>query len=130
MQAFKELRIFFESVELYFKSGQSDLIRLFGLIPPGLRLFLAEYEWIIKIMEVKNNTSGIASFKKRFFDWFNMFRIVKYMNFVHSDFFEKQPVDISACELLKERGIRLESKGTKELLLLYRQLEKNGKHHF
>jgi hypothetical protein len=59
-----------------------------------------------------------------------MFRIVKYMNFVHSDFFEKQPVDISACELLKERGIRLESKGTKELLLLYRQLEKNGKHHF
>jgi hypothetical protein len=124
MLAFKELRIFFESVELYFKSGQSDLIRLFGLIPPGLRLFLAENEWITKIVEVNNNTSGIASFKKRFFDWFNMFRIVKYMNFVHSDFFEKQPVDISASELLNARGIIFKSKETKDLLLYYRQLEK------
>jgi hypothetical protein len=129
MLAFKELRTFFESVELYFKSGQSDLIRLFGLIPPGLRLFLDENEWIIKIMEVKNNTMGFASFRKRFFDWFNMFRIVKYMNFVHSDFFAKQPVDISASELLEARGIIFklkDTKDTKDLLLYYRQMEKTG----
>src|ERR1035437_10365765 len=126
MLAFKELRTFFESVELYFKSCQSDLIRLFGLIPPGLRLFLAENEWIIKIMEVKNNTTGFASFRKRFFDWFNMFRIVKYMNFVHSDFFAKQPVDISALELLEASGIIFKLKDTKDLLIYYRQMEKTG----
>jgi hypothetical protein len=126
MLAFKELRTFFESVELYFKSCQSDLIRLFGLIPPGLRLFLDENEWIIKIMEVKNNTTGFASFRKRFFDWFNMFRIVKYMNFVHSDFFAKQPVDISALELLEASGIIFKLKDTKDLLIYYRQMEKTG----
>src|SRR5664280_444902 len=126
MLAFKELRTFFESVELYFKSDQSDLIMLFGLIPPGLRLFLDENEWIIKIMEVKNNTTGFASFRKRFFDWFNMFRIVKYMNFVHSDFFAKQPVDISALELLEASGIIFKLKDTKDLLIYYRQMEKTG----
>jgi hypothetical protein len=124
MLAFKELRTFFESVELNFKSVQSDLKGSFSMIPPGLKLFLDENEWASKIMEVKNNTSGISSFKKRFFDWFNMFRIVKYMNFVHSDFFERQPVDISASELLEARGILFKSKETKALLLYYRQLEK------
>jgi glycosyltransferase involved in cell wall biosynthesis len=124
MLAFKELRTFFESVDLYFVSGKSDLIRLFDLIPAGLRLFLDENEWIMKITEVKNNTSGVDSFRKRFFDWFNMFRIVKYMNFVHSGFFEKQPVDISASELLKARGSVFKSGESKDLLLYYRQLEK------
>jgi hypothetical protein len=46
------------------------------------------------------------------------------MNFVHSVFFEKQPVDISASELLNARGIIFKSKETKDLLLYYRQLEK------
>ncbi len=48
------------------------------MIPQGIKLFLDEEEWIEKIKEVKNNTSGFISFKKRFFGWFNMFKIVKY----------------------------------------------------
>ena len=77
--------------------------------------------------EVKDNTSGIQSFKKRFFGWFNMFRIVKYLNFVHQDFFEKQPVDISALELLKIIGESPGSKAPIDLLLYYREMEKTGK---
>ena len=98
----------------------------FSLIPQGLRLFLDEKEWIEKMTEIKNNTSGILSFKKRFFGWFNMFRIVKYLNFVHSDFFEKKPVDVSASELLEIRGIILNSKEPVDLLLYYREMEKNA----
>jgi Glycosyl transferase family 2 len=124
MLAFKELRTFFALIDHYSKSDPADLLRLSGLIPPGLKLFLDENEWAAKILEVKNNTSGISSFKKRLFDWFNMFRIVKYMNFVHSDFFEKQLVNISASELLEAKGIKFNSKETKDLLLLYRRLEK------
>ena len=77
-------------------------------------------------MEIKNNTSGIVSFKKRFFGWFNMFRIVKYLNFVHSDFFEKRPVNMAAIdqELLDVRGMTFESNEPLDLLLYYRSLEK------
>jgi hypothetical protein len=89
-------------------------------------LFLDEKEWIEKIIEIKNNTSGILSFKKRFFGWFNMFRIVKYLNFVHSDLFEKKPVDFAASELLETRGIILKSKDPTDLLLFYREMEKNA----
>jgi hypothetical protein len=96
------------------------------MIPPGMRLFLDKKEWIEKMTEVKNNTSGIQSFKKRFYGWFNMFKVVKYLNFVHLDFFEKKPVDISALELLELTGVSAVSITPADLLLYYRHLEKNN----
>ncbi len=123
--AFKELHAFFKLTDAFFECNPEKLHTLFSLIPESLRLFLDEKEWIEKMTEIKNNTSGIISFKKRFFGWFNMFRIVKYLNFVHSELFEKKPVDVAAGELLSIRGDNFESTEPLELLLYYRKLEKN-----
>ena len=122
--AFKELRTFFGMTNILFESPSLELYNHFSQLPQGMRLFLDEKDWIDKIMEIKTNTSGILSFKKRFFGWFNMFRIVKYLNFVHSDFFEKVPVEIAASELLENMGIFIESKEPLDLLLYYRKMEK------
>jgi len=124
MLAFRELRTFFELTDVFFKCSPEQLNEHFNLIPQGLRLFLDQKEWIDKMIEVKNNTSGIESFKKRFYVWFNMFRVVKYLNYVHLDFFEKKPVDSSASELLEIRGITLDLKEPLDLLLYYRSMEK------
>jgi len=123
--AFNELRTFFGLTDVFFKCTPQELYDSYDLIPDGLRLFLDKNEWIEKMMEVKNNTSGILSFKKRFFEWFNMFRIVKYLNYVHTVFFEKKPVDISASELLKTRNIIFDSNEPLPLLLYYRSMERN-----
>jgi glycosyltransferase involved in cell wall biosynthesis len=123
--AFKELRTFFEQTDGFFKSTPEQLDVDFSLMPPGLIMFLDKKEFIDKIKEIGDNTSGIESFKKRFFGWFNMFRVVKYLNYVHQDFYEKKPVDISAVELLEMNNINSESNESIELLLYYRSLEKN-----
>jgi glycosyltransferase involved in cell wall biosynthesis len=123
--AFKELRIFFEQTEGFCKSTPEQLDTDLSLLPPGLRLFLDKKEFIDKIDEIRKNTSGMESFKKRFYGWFNMFRVVKYLNYVHQDIYEKKPVDISAVELLEMNHINSESKEPIELLLYYRTLEKN-----
>ena len=122
IRAFKELRKFFNLTEVFFES--QDLKECYNMIPDGLKSFIEENELTGKMTELKNNTSGLLSFKKRFFGWFNMFRIVKYLNFVHKDFFEKIPVELAALELLEVRGIKLEKKEPVDLLLYYRQLEK------
>ncbi len=122
--AFKELKTFFELTGVFFESRHRVLYDKFSMIPPGLRLFLDEKEWIEKMMEVKNNTSGILSFEKRFFGWFNMFRIVKYLNFIHKNFFEKRPVNVAAAELLDVLGMTFESNEPLDLLLFYRSLER------
>jgi hypothetical protein len=123
--AFKELRSFFDMTETIYYCNPQELHECYKLFPEGLRLFLDDKEWTEKMVEIKNNTSGLPSFKKRFFGWFNMFRIVKYLNWVHLEFFEKQPVDVSASELLENTGIIFKSKDPVDLLLCYREMEKN-----
>jgi hypothetical protein len=125
MLAFKELHSFFGMAEKIYHCNTEEMPGCYKSFPPGLKLFIDEKEWTEKIVEIKNNTSGLQSFKKRFFGWFNMFRIVKYLNHVHKEFFEKRPVDVSASELLENNGIVFESKEPVDLLLYYRAMEKS-----
>jgi len=69
---------------------------------------------------------GIQSFRKRFFGWFNMFKIVKYLNSVHGTLFEKMSVDQCASELLKIIGKDFKSADLVTLLEFYRLLELQG----
>jgi hypothetical protein len=125
MLAFKELRCFFEMTESIYYCKHESLKKIYKIVPEGIRLFLDEKEWIEKLVEIKNNTSGPASFKKRFFGWFNMFRIVKYLNHVHSGYFEKMAVDVAASELLESNRVGFDSKVPVDLLIFYRAMEKN-----
>jgi hypothetical protein len=124
LQAFKELGTFFKGVETFFKCSVEQLAGQYAMLPYSLRLFIDENDLGKKIIEIKNNTSGLLSFRKRFFEWFNMFKIVKYLNCVHTEYFEKKPVDIAASELLKLRGVIRKSTLPADLLQYYRKLEK------
>jgi hypothetical protein len=125
IQSFKELKSYFAMTEKFFDCKAEELPDLFDSLPDGIRLFSDKTEWIEKLTEIKNNTSGRDSFKKRFFGWFNMFRIVKYLNSVHIELFEKQPVVVSASVLLETIGIDLKTEDPVELLKYFRRLERS-----
>jgi hypothetical protein len=126
MLAFKELHAFFSMVENIYHCNTEEFHKCYKLFPSSLRLFIDEKELVEKIAEIKNNTSGFPSFKKRFFGWFNMFKVVKYLNYVHIEIFVKEPVDVSASELLQNIGVTFESEEPVDLLLCYRAIEKNS----
>jgi len=88
-----------------------------------VKSFTGLQEWKAKISEIKENTAGEGSFKKRFFGWFNMFRIVKYLNHVHSEMFEKQPVTDAAGDLLVILKKEVKAKSPYDLLIYFRLLE-------
>lgn len=121
--AFRELRFLFSGIGNLFDSGESEITDFHNSLPPGVRSFTSRGEWLEKIIEIKNNTSCKNSFLKRFYGWFNMFRIVKYLNHVHSGMFEKQPVTEAAYEMLSEIGPQVKSKDPYELLIYYRKID-------
>jgi hypothetical protein len=125
-QAFRELKTLFCLIEKIFLYKNDDPEFAYGDLPPGVRQFTDTGEWTAKIIEIKGNTAGIQSFRKRFFGWFNMFRIVKYLNSVHDSFFEKKPVNECASELLVAIGRNFRSDNAAELLGYFRLLELNG----
>jgi hypothetical protein len=114
--------------EDYYKNDQKEFSHFYQLLPAGIKSFIEEEELSDKISEIIINTSGFQSFKKRFFGWFNMFRVVKYLNHVHSGIYEKQSVLIAASGLFKERGIHLKSDDPFALLHYYRSLERENQH--
>jgi hypothetical protein len=123
--AFKELRDCFSLADQMFEADDCDIDSLYGILPESMRSYTKETEWTEKIREIRNNTSGNESFRKRFFSWFNMFRVVKYLNHVHNGFFEKVPVEVSATELLTITGVSVHSTEVVSLAALYRSLEKD-----
>jgi hypothetical protein len=122
--AFKELKFFFSMSEECYRNSLEEFTVFYKSIPEGIKSFVEEKELYEKMMEIKKNTAGYQSFTKRFYGWFNMFRIVKYLNHVHSGIFDKIPVLVAASELLNERGIPFQSGDPAGLLHCYRSLER------
>ena len=123
-EAFIELHFLFTGLPGLYNSSADGANEYYETLPAGLKSFIEKKEWSDKFSEIKTNTSGEGSFRKRFFDWFNMFRIVKFMNHVHQGIYEKRHVQDMACEMLKMKGLEPGSCDPYELLIYYRSLEK------
>jgi len=125
LSAFVDLRLLFEKISNIYSCTENDLPECYNSLSAGVKSFISPIEWGEKIGEIKNNTSGSLSFEKRFFGWFNMFKIVKYLNFVHLELYDKKPVVEMASSLLNKKGIVYESENPVEMLRFFRSLERS-----
>lgn len=123
--AFLDLKQFFEQIERLSDNEVKLSGKLFDDFPLSVRKFLGQEEWEKKISEIRDNTSGAASFRKRFFEWFNMFKIVKYLNYSHNDIFEKVAVESAAIDLLGMTGKGRIPDLTVDLVKYFRDAERN-----
>jgi hypothetical protein len=123
-KAFEDLRIFFGRIDAFFKMKTEETEEQYRNLPETIKLCLGTAEFIVKMAELKSNTSGPGPFRKRFFAWFNMFRIVKFMNTVHREAYSKMPVTTEAAELLNRLGMEISLKTAADLLEVYRKIER------
>lgn len=122
-EAFRELNFLFGTVSELFGADRKKAAAFFRDLPQGLKEFISGDEWLSRISEVNANTSSLSSFLKRFFSWFGMLMIIKYLNKTHSGKFERKAVTVAAAELLRMKGINIQENGVLNLLRIYRDLE-------
>jgi len=100
-KAFDYLDIFFKNIpEFYFTTP--ELVTLGGDIPYVMIDFLNAYFFDERILEIKRNSSGVHSFEKRFFRWFNAFMILKFVHFVRDNAHPNLRVERAALEFLRK----------------------------
>ncbi len=102
--SFNDLKEFFSSMARLSEEDRPLDAEIFERLPATVNRFISFGELKNKTDEIRVNTSGAASFRKRFFNWFNMFRIVKYLNNSADSAYPRVPVVRAATDLLKASG--------------------------
>jgi hypothetical protein len=121
---FKDLKLFIELIPSLLTISQDDLRVALKKLPQGISQFLTENNLENHLNEIRGNTSGLDSFIKRFLAWFNMFKVVKYLNYQHiSGSYAKIEVSVAARDMLSEITSDTIIGDRSSLLKAYRKLE-------
>ena len=122
-QAFYDLKKFLESVDTWYGNGPEKLRYLLEDFSDAIKEFLLNSSFLEKMEEIRQNTATVSAFRKRFFLWFNGFRVVKYLNCVHSKYYTKIPVRQAVLNFLSHMGKNIEDTGEYNLLIYLREID-------
>jgi hypothetical protein len=94
-------------------------------LSPCMGNFLIEHGIVAKHAEILANCASPESFRKRFFQWFDAFRALKFIHFATDHAYPRQPLEHACTTLLKWQGLLAPSgvppSAADMLLLLRRQ---------
>jgi len=91
-QAFIDLKQFFDLRNQLFKSSEANYRKLLEKLPVAVSSFLKEADFWAEIRDLNANCSTLPAFQKRFFQKFNAFKILKFLNFSHDKFYQKADI--------------------------------------
>lgn len=127
-ESFILLKTFFEEAGKLFKMGEPETEMIINSAGEPLREFLIAGKASAEIAEINRNCRTADAFIKRFFMWFNAFRVIKFLNHAQRNAFEAIPVEDAAGRLLSMIHESSYNKlTTRKLLEIYREADRKGK---
>ncbi len=126
-QAFFDLKLVFDSLKPWYNRPAGSKSKFFEPLPQVMKEFLIDQKFYEKLDEIIRNTSSFSSFKKRFFSWFDGFKVVKYLNYAHKNYYVKIPVNEAVIKFLSEIKCSYPDAGVRHLLEMFRTLDGEGK---
>lgn len=123
-EAFQEIKYFLEQLPVIYKTLHNKTEFEVDKFPLGIRLFLQKENVHEHFAEAYNNSSSMASFKKRLLNWFDAFKLIKCLNYLHEEIYAKNEIETEAKKLLNRKGLETGNKKLDELLIIYRKLDR------
>jgi len=97
----------------------------YNQFPECLRYFLEKESFEEHLQASRAKTTDYVSFKKRFYTWFNAFKMMKYLHYMRDHYFENVPVSTASKWLLTNHHKKaITSENPRDLLEIYRMLDK------
>jgi len=97
-RTFADLRTLFGAVPGLYRDNPS------GNLPESVRTYLTEERFPSKLEELRSNSATEAAFVKRFFGWFDGFRVLKFAHFVRDRFYAEIDILEAAGNLAGAAG--------------------------
>jgi glycosyltransferase involved in cell wall biosynthesis len=126
-QAFADLQVLFSNIALFYGVDESQFNEVIVKLPGRVRSFLVNHSFYQLISPISGHCASVSVFEKRFFEVFNAFMVIKYLNFTHENFLAKPDVLDAAVMLLENNGLIDDPfVDVFGLLNTYRQLDKQS----
>ncbi|MEO5348488.1 MAG: glycosyltransferase family 2 protein [Magnetococcus sp. YQC-3] len=122
-QVFQDLGLLFAQWE---RLRTGEVAATLAEMPEMLRRFLVAQQWPERLVEMRANSTTPATFRKRFFQEFNAFHVLKYIHFATEHGGGKVPIQQAADRLLSWMGVAGVATESEALLDCYRQLDREG----
>lgn len=98
-QTFEDLRVIFSAIDILWENGKVE-------IPESLSSFLdSKFEY--EVDKVRDQTSSLQAFRKRFSSWFDAFKILKFVHFARDNFYPNVGLDEALKWLDKKIDARI-----------------------
>ncbi len=130
---FKEIKPLFDAIERLrlLCLEQKEALNLNQLqsecsLSNNLMIYLDHINFKQSILEISRHTSGNASFRKRFFRFFNAFRMIKYSHYMRDSFYPDVDVEQAVSDLLTYKGFDPGGRAKKDLLIWLRKMDQEG----
>ena len=123
--SFEELSVLFGRIPELYRADETVITAILMQMPSCIRDFLIKAGFVNTVAQINQHTAGPEAFRKRFFLWFNAFRILKFLNYARGRCREDLPVTAAAATLLGRTGMP-SGGNSSELLLKYRELQRNS----
>ena len=125
-EAFEEIKRFFDGLDALFQADEAAARAYIAGQPEGLRKFLQATDVAGLIAEVNGNCASMPHFRKRFFDRFNAFRVLKCLNYLHDGHYEKEDISIASGKMFAAWGYPPLSSDREKLEYLRNHLRVNS----
>ena len=125
---FKDLKVFLNEVDQLFRAGPPEIQQCLEKWPESITVFLSENDFTTHLKEINRYCGPTReAFLKRFFTWFNGFKVLKYAHFARDRYYKNLEIEKAAKWLLSVYpGINPSPTSPMEQLLEIRKLDKSG----
>lgn len=121
-QIFKDLNAFINFIPEFFKNENTD--HDLKPFPNSIQQFLEEQNFSLILAKIRQNSASLESYTKNFYQWFDGFRVLKYVHFARDNYYSEVPLAQAAKQLLGMVGDeKYENYSLEYLLEKYRQLD-------
>lgn len=116
---FENLKDFAEAVSQFYH--QDDISAIVSKFNKTLQDFLIEIGFSEKLTKIKENVNSETSFVKAFFQWFDAFKLMKYLHYCRDHSFPNLSVMEAIANAKEMLNIQANSLSSRETLMLLRK---------
>ena len=120
-KSFTALRSLTDNLDIFY----SDYTRGFALLKKPVLEFLQSKNFEKVYQEIKKNTKDYSGFKKRFFQWFDAFLLMKYLHYARDNYYPNIGIDAATGYLFEQLHLNHDIPIDQKLETL-QVLDKNG----